>query len=331
MEGIMMRGADRVAIAVRLPDDQIYLKTEKVAKPREWTQKPIIRGVFAFIMSLVMGTKVLMESADILEDFTDFEVDEGPSKMEIWLEERFGPKAYWNLLIYASVVFALAISILVFVLLPTVVVDWLGIWIESAIVLNLIEGFFRLGIFVLYVLAIRKVEDIKTTFRYHGAEHKTIHCFENNLELTPENAQSFYTLHPRCGTSFLMFVLVIAIIVFSLCGWPSVWMRILSRLLLIPVIAGLSYELLKWAGSSDNLFVKILSIPGLLLQKLTTAEPTNEQLEVAIVALKAVLVDKHAPLVEGICDKDANIIEAGRAIDLGKRAKEKGEEDVLSN
>lgn len=139
-------------------------------------------------------------------------------------------------------------------------------------------------------------------FQYHGAEHKTIHCFENGVELTPENAQQFYTLHPRCGTSFLMFVMVIAVLVHALMGWPNVWLRIISRILVLPLIAGLSYELLKWAGRSDNVIVKTLSLPGIYLQKLTTKEPTNEQLEVAIAAMKAVLPENETPYFEGICD-----------------------------
>ena len=146
--------------------------------------------------------------------------------------------------------------------------------------------------------------EIKTVFQYHGAEHKTIHCFENGLPLTPENAQQFYTLHPRCGTSFLMFVMVIAIFVHALMGWPNVWLRIISRILVLPLIAGLSYELLKWAGRSDNLIVKVLSLPGLYLQKLTTNEPDKKQLEVAIAALKAVLPGNNTPYFEGLCDLD---------------------------
>ena len=147
------------------------------------------------------------------------------------------------------------------------------------------------------------MKDIKTVFQYHGAEHKTIHCFENNLELTPENAQTFYTLHPRCGTSFLFFVMIVAVFVHAFLGWPNVWLRVITRILVLPVIAGLSYELLKWAGRSDNWVVKILSLPGIYLQKLTTKEPTLQQLEVAIAAVKAVLNDgDDVPYFEGICD-----------------------------
>ena len=157
--------------------------------------------------------------------------------------------------------------------------------------------------FIGYVVLIRKMKDIMTVFRYHGAEHKTIHCFENNLELTPENAQTFYTLHPRCGTSFIVFVLIISLLIFSFLGWPNFLWRTISRLLLLPVIAGISFEVLKLAGRTDNKLVRLLSYPGLMLQKLTTAEPTLDQLEVAITALNAVLVDKDTPEVDGIVEK----------------------------
>ena len=165
-------------------------------------------------------------------------------------------------------------------------------------------------IFIIYIWAIAKMPDIARVFQYHGAEHKTIHCFENGLELTPENAQSFYTLHPRCGTSFMVFVMVIAVLVHAFMGWPSLWLRVASRLLVLPLIAGLSYELLKWAGRSDNIIVKILSLPGLYLQKLTTREPDFSQLEIAIAATKAVLNDgEEVPYFEGIADLEGRPVE----------------------
>ena len=315
MEGVMMRGADRMAIAVRIPDGRIHIKTQALPAPGWWVKTPVVRGVFAFVNSLTTGMKTLLYSADVLETYGDNEAatsstgDVAPGKMEAWLTKRFGERAVWNLMITLSVIFAIIISVGVFILLPTVVVNLLGKVTESAFLLNLAEGILRILIFVIYIAAISRMEDIRTTFQYHGAEHKTIHCFENNLELTPENARQFYTLHPRCGTSFLMFVMVISLILFSLLGWPNIWVRLLSRIVLIPLVAGLSYELLKWAGRSDNLLVKILSLPGLALQKLTTKEPSDDQLEVAIASIKAVTVPGDAPYIEGICDKDANLIE----------------------
>lgn len=153
--------------------------------------------------------------------------------------------------------------------------------------------------FIVYIAVISLMKDIKEVFQYHGAEHKCIHAFENNKELTPENCQFFETLHPRCGTSFLMFVMVISLLLFSLLGWPNLLLRIISRLLLVPLIAGISYEILRYAGKSDSLLVKVLSIPGLLLQKITTKTPDNKQLEVAIAAVKAVLVPREEPEYEG--------------------------------
>lgn len=308
LEGIMMRGPKKTAVAIRLPGDKIHMRTTENKQPGKWTKIPLVRGVVSFVSSLVVGTSTLMYSADIVEQTWEEEDPQEPSKFEKWFEKTFGAKALWNLLVYISVILSLVISIGVFVLLPTAIIGWLDGIIKSGFVLNLIEGFFRLLLFIAYVAAIAGMKDIKTVYQYHGAEHKTIHCFEKGLELTPDNAQSFYTLHPRCGTSFLMFVMVIAILLFSCLGWPNLFWRIVSRLALIPVIAGLSYELLKWAGRSDNIVVKILSMPGLWLQKLTTKEPTNEQLEVAICAMKAVLPDNEDPCFEGLCDKNGKQI-----------------------
>ena len=308
MDGVMMQGPERTAIAMRLPSGELYLKTKLKKEQPKAMKYPFIRGIIAFAMSLVNGMSTLMESADILEKYAPEEYAEEEGRFEKWVNGRFGERAAWNILMSVSLVFAIVISIALFVIFPTWAVNFLGKWIKNAIVLNLIEGVLRILIFIGYIVLIRKMEEIETLFRYHGAEHKTIHCYENNLELTPENAQQFYTLHPRCGTSFLMFVLIISLLLFSLLGWPNLALRIISRLVLIPVIAGISYELLKWAGRSDGRLVRILSYPGLMLQKLTTAEPTNEQLEVAILSLKAVLVDKDFPVIDGFVDKDGNMI-----------------------
>ncbi len=308
MDGVMMQGPERTAIAMRLPSGELYLKTKLKKEQPKAMKYPFIRGIIAFAMSLVNGMSTLMESADILEKYAPEEYAEEETRFEKWVNGRFGERAAWNILMSASLVFAIVISIALFVIFPTWAVNFLGKWIKNAIALNLIEGVLRILIFIGYIVLIRKMEEISTLFRYHGAEHKTIHCYENNLELTPENAQQFYTLHPRCGTSFLMFVLIISLLLFSLLGWPNLALRIISRLVLIPVIAGISYELLKWAGRSDGRLVRILSYPGLMLQKLTTAEPTNAQLEVAILSLKAVLVDKDFPVIDGFVDKDGNMI-----------------------
>lgn len=300
MEGIMMRGPEKTAVAVRLADGSIHMKTQPTPKMSKWGKIPLIRGVVNFVSSMVQGTKVLMYSADILEE--NYPDDYEKDKFDIWIEEKFGKEKAWKVLMVFSVLIAIVLAVVIFMLLPTVVVGWLSAFTDSIILLNLAEGVVRMLIFVGYIVLISRMGDIKTVFQYHGAEHKTIHCFENNLELTPENAQQFYTLHPRCGTSFLMFVMVIAVLAHALMGWPNVWLRIISRILVLPLIAGVSYELLKWAGRSDNWIVKILSLPGIYLQKLTTREPNEKQLEVAIAAMKAVLPGNDTPYFEGLCD-----------------------------
>ena len=318
MEGIMMRGPKRTAIAIRLPNGKIHMKTQPTPQGSKWGKIPLIRGVVNFVGSLVYGTKVLMYSADVLEANCPEEYEK--DKFDLWVEAKLGKEKAWNLLMVISVVLALVMSVAIFMLLPTVVVGWVAHLTENVLVLNLIEGLVRIIIFVLYIWLISMMKDIKTVFQYHGAEHKTIHCFENNMELTPENAQTFYTLHPRCGTSFMVFVMIIAVLVHALMGWPNVWLRIITRILVLPVIAGISYELLKWAGRSDNWLVKVLSLPGIYLQKLTTREPDLEQLEVAIAAVKAVLNDgDDVPYFEGICDSD------------GRQLKEETEEKEDNN
>ena len=306
MEGVMMQGPDRVALAMRLPSGELYLKTKLKKKQSKALKIPFVRGIVAFVNSLVGGMGTLMESADILETYAPEEYAEEEGKLEAWINKKFGEKAAWNFLITTALLFAVAISIIFFVILPTWVVNFLAQWIQSAIVLNLIEGILRILMFVGYVAAIRKMSDIKTLFQYHGAEHKSIHCYENDRVLCPENAEEFYTLHPRCGTSFLVFVLIISLLLFSFLGWPNLAIRIISRILLIPVIASISFELLRWAGRSNGKIVRILSWPGLQLQRLTTAEPNRDQLEVALLSLKAVLVDPGVPEINGFVDKDGN-------------------------
>ncbi|MDR2157322.1 MAG: DUF1385 domain-containing protein [Clostridiales Family XIII bacterium] len=306
MEGIMMKGADRTAVVVRLPDSSLYMKTQLLKKRGRWYRIPVVRGILVFADSLVTGVKTLMLSAELLES-CESEEDGGnddAGRFTLWLQKRFGEKAPLNLALATSVALALVFTVGIFIIAPTWIVNVFGRWMESDIALNLTEGLFRILLFVLYIVLISNMKDIRTVFQFHGAEHSCIHCFESGLALTPENCGKFETLHPRCGTSFLMFVMVIALLLFSVLGWPNLAVRILSRLALIPIIAGLSYELLRWAGNSLSPAVKILSVPGLLLQKLTTRKPDRRQLEVAIAAMKAVLVSPSTPAYEGICDTD---------------------------
>lgn len=306
MEGVMMQGPDRVALAMRLPSGELYLKTKLKKKQSKALKIPFVRGIVSFVNALVGGMGTLMESADILETYAPEEYSEEPGKVEAWINKKFGEKAAWNFLMTTALLFAVAVSLIFFIILPTWVVNFLGKWVESAIVLNLVEGILRILMFIGYVAAIRNMNDIKTLFQYHGAEHKSIHCYENDRVLCPENAEEFYTLHPRCGTSFLVFVLIVSLLLFSFLGWPNLVWRILSRILLIPVIAAISFELLRWAGRSNGLIVRILSWPGLQLQRLTTAEPNRDQLEVALLSLKAVLVDPGVPEIDSFVDKDGN-------------------------
>ena len=292
MEGIMMKGEKKTALAVHLPDGSLHISTETTKSYGRWMKIPLVRGVVAFADSLVYGTKTLMKSAQILEEADDEEVE--VSRLEQWLEKKFGSKGLWNIMVYTSVILALAFTIGVFIILPTGAVNLMKHVTDDPLWLNLVEGILRIALFIAYVWAVSFMPDIRRVFQYHGAEHKTIHCFENGLELTPANCRQFPTLHPRCGTSFLMFVFIIAFALHFLLGWPSLAFRIISRLLLLPVIAGVSYELLKWAGRSDNIVVKVLSLPGLYLQKITTKEPDDEMLKVAIAAVDACM-DEEPP------------------------------------
>lgn len=307
MEGIMMKGEKKTALAVRLPGGDIRIETKPTKTYGKWMKIPVVRGVIAFADSLVFGCKTLMDSADILEAADAQEYEQ--TRFEKWIERKFGTEVLWKFLIYSSVAVALIFSVGIFILLPTWVASLMKLVTDNVLWINLVEGVLRIALFVAYVWAITFMPDVKRVFRFHGAEHKTIHAFENLpaayteesgkripdiTALTVDACREYPTLHPRCGTSFLMFVFIIAFACHVLLGWPDLWLRIITRILLLPVVAGLSYELLKWAGRSDNWCVKMLSMPGLWLQKITTAEPDDSMLEVAIAAVNAVCDDKPA-------------------------------------
>ncbi len=300
--GIMMRGEKKTAIVMRLPDGGMHMKTQPTVQAKSWQKIPILRGMVVFINALVLGTKVLMYSAEVLQQYEDQKEEQKTDAFTGWLEKHWGKEGAWNITLFITMVTSILFTVAVFILLPTVIIGWLKVLDLNEISLNLLEGAFRIVLFVVYLWVISKMEDIKEVFRYHGAEHKTIHCFENGLALTPDHCQPFTTLHPRCGTSFLMFVMIISLVLFSLLGWPNLVLRIVSRVLLVPIIAGLSYELLRWAGNSDSSLVRLLSMPGLWLQKLTTKEPSREQLEIAIASLHAVLEEDES-YGEGPCDE----------------------------
>ncbi len=297
IEGVMMRGKKMYALAVRNPQNKIEVVKNNVKvyseKCRVWGW-PIIRGVVSFVDSLVLGMKIIMKSAEMAGlDQIESEEEEEPSKFEKFLERKFGDKLS-NYIIYLSVFVSIILCIGIFMVLPV----WIGslfknfVGITNARYLGIIEGFIRIIIFLGYILLTAQLKDVKRVFMYHGAEHKTINCFESDDELTVENVRKHTRLHKRCGTSFLFLVMIVSMIVFLLLDIDTVWIRVVSRILLVPFIAGISYEIIKWAGRNDNLLVKIVSAPGLALQLVTTKEPDDSMIEVAIASLKGVLEDE---------------------------------------
>ncbi len=295
IEGVMMRGPKESAIAVRKPDGEIIVEKKPI---NSFVQKfkinkiPFVRGVFSFIESLIEGTKALMFSAE----FYDIEDEEDKKKKETMTEEELDAYNKKNDkmmtgAIFASVAIALVFSVGVFMLLPTFLVGLLRDFthLDNNFLMTLLEGVVRIMIFLVYILAVSQMKDIRRVFEYHGAEHKTIFCYEAGEELTVENVKKQKRLHPRCGTSFLILVMIISIIMFSFISWENPVQRVIIRLLLLPVVAGVSYELIKFAGRHDGLIVRIISAPGMWLQKITTNEPDDSQIEVAITALTSVL------------------------------------------
>ncbi len=296
MEGVMMRGPYKTAVAVRKPDGEIERKIEdNGTKTRsKFFRLPIVRGCVNFIDSLVIGMKALMYSAE----FVDIEEEEGESesKFDKWLDDKFGDKIK-DIVIYVSIAISLVFSILLFMILPTfltrgaerlgALIPPLTTFTDSHLFTSLFEGIIRMAIFIGYLALVSNMKEIKRVFQYHGAEHKTIACYEAGEELTVENIKKFQRFHPRCGTSFLLFVMIVSILLFALLPRVDmVILRVLMRLALLPVVAGISYELIKWAGRSSNVCVKWLSKPGLWLQKLTTREPDESMIEVAIASME---------------------------------------------
>ncbi len=293
MEGVMMRGPKEIAVAVRKPDGEIIIDKKPVnsiLQKCKLLKLPIIRGVVSFIESLIIGTRALMFSAE----FFELDDEEEKAKKEAMTQEeretaekKESKMKDWA--IYGSVILALAMSIGLFMLLPAFLVGFVKQFIDSNFLATLTEGVVRIALFLTYIGLVSKMEDIRRVFEYHGAEHKTIFCYEAGEELTVENVRKHSRLHPRCGTSFLLIVMVVSIILFSFISWENAVMRIVLRLLLLPVVAGVSYEIIKLAGRSRGRVMKIVSWPGMMLQKITTREPDDSQLEVAIASLSAVL------------------------------------------
>ena len=283
IEGVMMKNKERYAVAVRKPDGEIEVTTDTyksvVGKYTALTKLPFVRGIFNFVDSLVLGMKTLTWSASFYEEEEEKEMTEAEEKKQERMEK---------LLMTLTMVVSFALAIGIFMVLPYFLSDLLKKWISSYTVRIIIEGIIRIAIFVAYVGGISVMNDIKRLYRYHGAEHKCINCIEHGLPLTVENVRKSSKEHKRCGTSFMLFVMIVGIVLLFFVRVESPLMRVIVRIALLPVIAGISYELIKWAGSSENPVVCILSKPGLWLQGFTTKEPDDEMIEVGIAAVEAV-------------------------------------------
>ena len=307
IEGIMMRGPEKDAIAVRSNGEiKLEVKKRKVRPKKSIASWPLIRGAVNFFDAQVVGVKALMRSADLSPEGTE---NEKPSKLDLWLEKKLGNESFQNLILGLAVFLGIGMSVLLFFMVPMIIVGFLDQWIHKNIVLNLVEGLVRMMIFMAYMLLVSRMKDMKRVFAYHGAEHKTIRCYEAGLPLTVENVRQQTRLHPRCGTSFLLIVMVISILVFSVASSliltliPALaamrgtflyrLIMILFKLLLLPLVVSITYEINRWAGRHDNWFTKILTAPGMWLQNFTTNEPDDSMIEVGIAAVQAVLPEEE--------------------------------------
>ena len=307
IEGIMMRGPEKDAVAVRTNGEiKLEVNLRKVRPKKSFATWPLIRGAVNFFDSQVVGVKALMRSADLSPEGIE---EEEPSKFDLWLEKKLGNESFQKLIIGLAVFMGLGLSVLLFFMLPMVIVGFLDRWVHNNLVLNLIEGGVRMCIFMAYMLLVSRMKDMKRVFAYHGAEHKTIRCYEAGLPLTVENVRQQTRLHPRCGTSFLLVVMVISILVFSVASSLLLMLipglealrgtflyrlvMILFKLLLLPLVVSITYEINRWAGRHDNWFTKILTAPGMWLQNFTTNEPDDSMIEVGITAVQAVLPEEE--------------------------------------
>lgn len=286
IEGIMMKNQTEYATAVRKPDGEIEVQKDQYVSMTDkvkFCSLPFVRGVFNFVDSMILGMRTLSFSAGFYEDDEDSE----PGPFEKWLDKVFGEKVE-KALMAAVMVFSVVMAIGIFMVLPLLIANGFRRFVSSPTVMAVLEGGIRIGIFVAYILLISRMEDIRRTFMYHGAEHKCINCIEHGMTLTVDHVRQSSKQHKRCGTSFLIIVMVISILFFMVIRVETVWLRIVSRIVMIPVIAGVSYEFLRLAGRSDSALVNFLSRPGMWMQNLTTKEPDDSMIEVAIAAVNAV-------------------------------------------
>lgn len=307
IEGIMMRGPEKDAIVVRTKDGiQVETTPRKVRKKGSFATWPLVRGAVGFFDAQVTGVKALMRSADLSPE----EMQEEPSKFDKWLEKKLGNKKFQDFLVGSAVALGLGMSILLFFLLPDIIVGLFDRWLPGGnLVHNLIQGAVRILIFLVYMLLVSQMKEMKRVFSYHGAEHKTIHCYEAGLPLTVENVRKQTRMHPRCGTSFLFVVLILSILVFSMASSVLVSLipglkamdgtflykliMIACKLLMLPLVVAIAYEINRWVGRHDNLLTRILTAPGLWFQNFTTFEPDDEMIEVGIASLEAVLPEQE--------------------------------------
>ena len=308
IEGIMMRGPEKDAIVIRGKEGLVVeVNPRKLNPPKSFKNLPFIRGAFNFFDAQVTGVKALMRSADLAPE--EYQDQEEPSKLDKWLEEKLGNEKFQQFLIGMAVALGMGMSIGLFFLLPMVIGGFFDRWINNTLTLNLVEGIIRMIIFMVYMLLVSRMNEMKRVFAYHGAEHKTIRCYEAGMPLTVENVRMQTRLHPRCGTSFLLVVMVISILVFSIASSgllaliPALetirgtfgyrMLMIAFKLLLLPVVVGVTYEINRWCGRNDNRFTRMLSAPGMWLQNFTTNEPDDSMIEVAIKAVEAVLPEQE--------------------------------------
>ena len=287
LEGIMMKNRDEYATAVRKPDGEIVIQKETYMSMTEkvkFFSLPFVRGIFSFADSMILGMKTLTRSAGFFEDD---EGDEEPGRFEKFLIDKFGEKLE-SAVMTAVMIFSVFMAIGIFMVLPLLIAGVFRRFIASETVMAFLEGCIRIGIFIAYIKVISRMDDIKRTFMYHGSEHKCINCLEHGLILNVENVKKSSKEHKRCGTSFLLIVMVISILIFMVVRVDTIWLRIASRIILIPVIAGVSYEVLRLAGRSNSKIMDLISRPGMWMQGLTTKEPDDSMIEVAIAAVEQV-------------------------------------------
>ena len=306
IEGIMMRGPETDAIVVRTADGLVLETAPRKITPKNSVKAwPFVRGVFNFFDSNVVGVKALLRSADLAPE----EYQEEPSKFDKWLEKKMGSEKFQKAVLGLAVFMGLGLSVALFFLLPMVVSSFFDKWIPNTLALNLVEGVIRMVIFLCYMFLISRMGEMRRVFAYHGAEHKTIRCYEAGLPLTVENVRVQTRLHPRCGTSFLLVVMVISIIIFSVAssGLLAVFpgleamrgtflfriIMVVFKLLMLPLVVSITYEINRWAGKHDNWFTGILTAPGMWMQNFTTNEPDDSMIEVGIAAVKAVLPERE--------------------------------------